>query len=344
MTIKKFDQIDSLRFFAVFAVVCAHWRWYGNTIMDIGPIAARGVDLFFVISGFLITLGLIRAKEKDQSQGTSLYKFYIRRFLRIFPIYYLTIFIVYIFWHKQMADYVWWFLLYISNFHSIKTQSWGVGGQFWSLAVEEQFDLVWPFLILFVPNNRLLMVIISSIFLSLAAKVYWALNAFPFWTPYMHPIGSLDALALGALLAYFFYFHSDLLRKWLFSPLFIFAVITQLCIVICFSYSQLYYPIFNVGIRTSFGIFCFWLIGRATFGFTGAIGYVLDERPLQYIGKISYGIYLFHDFVPGMLMGLKYPEDDNLRFLMNAIVTVGLASISWYFFESRILKLKERFE
>jgi peptidoglycan/LPS O-acetylase OafA/YrhL len=87
-----------------------------------------------------------------------------------------------------------------------------------------------------------------------------------------------------------------------------------------------------------------WLIGRATFGFTGILGYILNAGPLQYIGKISYAIYLFHDFVPGMLLGLKYPENPNLRFVMYAAVTLGLASLSWHFFESKILKLKDRFE
>ena len=102
MRIRKFEQIDGLRFIAVFSVLCAHWNFFANHFFNQISFASRGVDLFFVISGFLITLGLIRSKEKEQTIGTSLYKFYIRRFLRIFPVYYLTVFILVLVWHDRM--------------------------------------------------------------------------------------------------------------------------------------------------------------------------------------------------------------------------------------------------
>jgi len=344
MGTKKFGQIDSLRFFAIFAVICSHWYWSAHDLMDFGSVAPRGVDLFFVISGFLITLGLIAAKEKPQTKGQSLYKFYIRRFLRIFPIYYLTVFIIWIFWHKQMAGSIGWYLLYLVNFHSIKIQDWGIAGQFWSLSVEEQFYLVWPFVILFVPNKRLSLVIILSVILSLVMKTYWVMIGLSFWTVYMHPLGSLDALALGGLLACLYHFHQDQLKKALYNPLFIFLVIAQLMIMLIISRIPFCFHFYTIGIRTSFGLFSMWLIGRSTFGFTGIMGYVLDSRSLRYIGKISYAIYLFHDFVPGMLLGLKYPENPDLRFVMYVAVTIGLASLSWYLFESPILKLKDGFE
>ena len=137
MDVKKFEQIDGLRFFAVFAVICAHWHSSQTPFFESITAASRGVDLFFVISGFLITLGLIRSKDKAQSTGTSLYKFYARRFLRIFPIYYLTIFILLIVYYSQMSGVIWWYLLYLCNFHSIRIQDWGIAGHCWSLSVEE---------------------------------------------------------------------------------------------------------------------------------------------------------------------------------------------------------------
>jgi len=340
----RFGQIDSLRFFAITTVLSAHWMWSGSQLIDWTLWGVRSLDLFFVISGFLITLGLIGAKEKPQTRERSLSKFYIRRFLRIFPIYYLTVFILWIFWHKQMAGSIGWYLLYLVNFHCIKMQDWGVAGLFWSLSVEEQFYLVWPFIILFIPTRRLPIVMVSCVVLSLVAKTYWSIMAVPFWTPYMHPLGSLDALAMGGLLAYIYHFHEDRLKKILFNPIVIFLVILQTAILINVRHIPGYTEIFTVGIRASFGLFSMWLIGRATFGFTGILGYILNAGPLQYIGKISYAIYLFHDFVPGMLLGLKYPENPNLRFVMYAAVTLGLASLSWHFFESKILKLKDRFE
>jgi peptidoglycan/LPS O-acetylase OafA/YrhL len=297
-----------------------------------------------VISGFLITLGLLRSRDKAQTLGTSLYKFYIRRFLRIFPIYYLTVFVLLFFYYDQMHSIIWWYLLYIRNFYSIRIQDWGVAGHFWSLSVEEQFYMVWPFIILFIPRRGLLSAILFSVLLSLAAKAYWWVNAYPFWYAYMHPLGALDTLALGALLAYLYVFHLDWLRRILYDPYIAFLVTAQMLICMALMHSVRWDFIHHIGIRTSFGFFSMWLIGRAAFGFKGIIGYILTLRPLRYIGKISYAIYLFHIFVPGILFALKYPHNENLRFLLYGLVTVGLASVSWYAFENPILKLKNRFE
>jgi peptidoglycan/LPS O-acetylase OafA/YrhL len=344
MDVKKFDQIDGLRFFAVFGVVCGHWHWSHTEFCESITSASRGVDLFFVISGFLITLGLIRSKDKAQSTGQSLYKFYMRRFLRIFPIYYLTVFILLFFYWNEMHSTIWWYLLYLRNFYSIKIQDWGIAGHFWSLSVEEQFYMVWPFVILFTPKKRMLAVIIASVLLSLATKTYWFFTHAPFWYAYMHPLGALDTLALGALLAYLYTFHQDWLRRVLYDIRFTVLIIVQMVICMKLINVQQFSFIHHIGIRTSFGIFSMWLIGRAAFGFSGVPGFILSSPPLRYVGKISYAIYLFHIFIPGMLLGLAYPHNEDLRFLMYSAVTIGAASLSWYLFESPILKLKSRFE
>ncbi len=344
MLAMKFDQIDGLRFFAVFAVLCVHWHWYGSYLCDLTTLGSRGVDLFFAISGFLITLGLIRSKESGKNTGDNLYKFYIRRFLRIFPVYYLTVFILFIVWHDRMASTIWWYVLYLANFFSIKTQDWGVAGHFWSLSVEEQFYFVWPFIILFIPNKRLPIIIISSILLSLSVKSYWVFNSFPFWYIYMHPLAALDILALGGLLAYLYHFHPNNLKKLIYQPIVAIIIIFQVALVIYIRKVSALSFIHDICIRTSFGIFSIWLIGRAVFGFSGAIGYILENSVLRYIGKISYAIYLFHPFVPKLLYWVSLPANENIRFAIYFIITVTLASLSWYLFERPILQFKERFE
>jgi peptidoglycan/LPS O-acetylase OafA/YrhL len=344
MDIRKFAQIDGLRFIAVFGVMCAHWHWFGSDLCELITSGSRGVDLFFVISGFLITLGLIKSKGKAQARQTTLYKFYIRRFLRIFPIYYLTVFILLYFYYDQMAGPIGWYLLYLYNFHCIKVQEWGIAGHLWSLSVEEQFYLVWPFIILFVPLGRLYWVMILSVLLSIGMKVYWHANNYPFWYWYMHPLGALDTLALGGLLAYLYLYYNELLKKLLYNPIIIAFLIIQVIIVMSVRKDPQYGFIHDIGIRTSFGLFSMWLVGRASFGFTGIVGYMLDARPLKYIGQISYSVYLFHVFIPGIMIGFKYPENENLRFIMYFAVTIGLSSLSWYHIERPILKFKERFE
>ena len=344
MEVKKFEQLDGLRFFAVFLVVCVHWSWSGQQFMNKFNSGSRGVDLFFVISGFLITLGLIKSKGKAQTTGNSLYKFYARRFLRIFPVYYLFLFVLYFFDRAKVEGDMRWYLLYLSNFHSIKTQSWGGLGHLWSLAVEEQFYLVWPFIILFTPRKYLVWVISSAIALSVAAKIVWRMQGDEFWSPYMHPLGPLDTLAIGALLSYFYYFYEDKLRAALYNPYITAAVFLEVSL---FLYSQFtpFNFLYHVGGRTFYGIFCAWLIGRAVFSFGGLMGAILSYKPIRYIGTISYAVYLFHPLVPDLVWHfIELPLTDNAKFIIHGAATIALASLSWYAFESQILKLKSRFE
>jgi len=243
-----------------------------------------------------------------------------------------------------MLPVIGWYLLYLCNFHIIKMQDWGIAGHFWSLSVEEQFYLVWPFIILLVPNKRLPLVMAMSIGISIAAKSYWYATPTDFWSAYVNPLAALDVLAFGALLSYLYYFHNEWLKKILYNPFT--GAIVALQVMVCIYCDGVLHSKFAhiIAIRPSFGLFSIWLIGRAAFGFRGITGYILNSRALRYIGKISYAIYLFHPFVPGILEKVKYPQEENLRFIMYAVVAMGAASISWYLFESRILKFKERFE
>ena len=344
MQFKKFEQIDSLRFFAVLPVLISHWNLFKISQSTQFLLASNGVNLFFCISGFLITLGLIKAKEKEQNVQTLLWKFYIRRFLRIFPIYYLLLLILWLFNHQKVAEGILWYLSYSTNFYCIKIQGWGGLPHLWSLAIEEQFYLIWPFGILFTPRRFIPFIVGIIIIISLAFKTYWVYTADSFWTFYMNPIAVLDILGLGALLSFYYHFRNEELRAILNNKIFTFIILIQFLMVLYFRYDKNYNSIYEVISRFSFGLFCAWLIGRAVFGFTGIVGYILSLRPLKYIGKISYGVYLIHILIPGMLMGLKYPKDPFSRFCLYSILAIAICSISWYLFEIRILKLKDKFE
>ena len=344
MQFKKFEQIDSLRFFAVLPVLISHWGLFDISKSLQFLLASNGVNLFFSISGFLITLGLIKAREKEQNVQTSLWRFYIRRFLRIFPIYYLLLLILWLFNHQKVAEGILWYLSYSTNFYCIKIQGWGGLPHLWSLAIEEQFYLIWPFVILFTPRRFIPLIIGLIIFISLAFKTYWIYSGYSFWTFYMNPIAVLDVLGLGALLSYYYHCKSEQLRTILNSKIFTLIIMIQLIAVLYFRYDEKCNYLYQIINRFSLGLFCTWLIGRAVFGFTGIVGYILSIRPLKYIGKISYGIYLLHILIPGMFMGLKYPTNHILRFFIYFIVTIAISSLSWFFFESRILKFKDKFE
>ena len=162
-----FPQLDALRAIAVFFVLLEHWV-PGTYWFKIFPYGMAGVTLFFVLSGFLITRILLRSRIKseslNQSKLHSLKQFYIRRTLRIFPIYYITIFILLIFNINNIRQIFFWFLTYTSNIYFYLIQNWaGSLSHLWTLAVEEQFYIIWPFIILFIPKRFLFRTIILII-------------------------------------------------------------------------------------------------------------------------------------------------------------------------------------
>jgi peptidoglycan/LPS O-acetylase OafA/YrhL len=345
MHIKKIEQLDALRFFAVLAVLITHWNILDSYNKASFLFGANGVNLFFALSGFLITLILINTKEQvDFSLGKSLRNFYIRRTLRIFPIYYLMLIALWFFNHIKVADGMPWYLCYLTNFYCIKIQNWGGLSHLWSLSLEEQFYLVWPIVILLIPSKKLWIPILLIIIISICAKVILRQNGASFWILYMSPISVLDILGLGSLLAYFYYFHIDKLTKLLHNTPIAVIVFVQFIICIYVLYTSHFdYTYLLLG-RFSFGLVSIWIIGRSALGFTGLVGKLLLLKPIKYAGKISYGIYLFHILVPGMLMGIKSPSNVFVRFVIYFIVTIAISSFSWFFFERRILRLKEKFE
>jgi peptidoglycan/LPS O-acetylase OafA/YrhL len=147
-------QLDSIRAIAVFFVIIWHWIPRNSLIenLHIGPF---GVNIFFVLSGFLITRILLFNRSRAEASATSKTKvlkhFYSRRMLRIFPVYYLTILFAIVLNHwlslGVTTNEIVSNLTYTSNFFIYGTKAWPLSSlHFWSLAVEEQFYLAWPFI------------------------------------------------------------------------------------------------------------------------------------------------------------------------------------------------------
>ena len=148
-------QLDSLRAFAVLAVVVHHSPLVAFVPI---PFGAIGVRLFFVLSGFLITGILLRCRDDrpDGSPGDrwfSLRQFYIRRFLRIFPLYYFVVTCAVILNYGCARSLLPWLLTYTLNVQLAISGEWNEFSHFWSLAVEEHFYLAWPWVVLFVPRR-----------------------------------------------------------------------------------------------------------------------------------------------------------------------------------------------
>ncbi|MHA4742127.1 acyltransferase family protein [Dyadobacter sp. MSC1_007] len=366
-------QLDGVRFIAVGLVLLDHLFVEINVI----PFGALGVTIFFVLSGFLISRILLKSKEK--TQGTPggfkkyLRKFLIRRTIRIFPVYYLIIALLYIFDVPPVREKLAWLALYGTNIYMAIHKTWmGSVDHLWSLAVEEQVYLFFPFLIFFIPKNKLIPVLgIMGIFSVLLRFYIFYTGSVPGtdhvtmsqWTvAYVSTPACFDSFALGGLMAWVQLYKKELFVKWFSKP---WPVILGLIgwILIQFwakSYDERFNMPFVVLDRTVSSIFGFLLIGRAVMGFKGIMAWFLENPAVIYLGKISYGLYLYHNFVynhfhsgpmhPTVRLFRKiYQYAPTLKgsiafeALVVVTLTILVASVSWHFFEKPINALKDKY-
>ena len=152
-------QLDGIRFLAVALVLFDHWTAEKLPPALTLPLGSLGVTIFFVLSGFLISRILLAGKDKLPHPKTNylggyLKTFYIRRTLRIFPIYYLTLFILYLLNEPPVRRTIGWLSLYASNIYIARYATWmGTVDHLWSLAVEEQVYLFMPMLLFLIPRS-----------------------------------------------------------------------------------------------------------------------------------------------------------------------------------------------
>jgi peptidoglycan/LPS O-acetylase OafA/YrhL len=344
-------QLDALRAIAVLGVLVYHFLpqdFILNSRFQWGPL---GVKFFFVLSGFLITRILLRCKDlvevENQSVLFTLKSFFARRILRLAPAYYLYLLVITILASNSIKDSLLWHLTYTSNFYFSKHGWVDYTSHFWSLSVEEQFYVFWALLIILLPRRYLLVAIISTIFIApLFRSIFVGLGLTNGISESILTFACFDSLGLGALLAFFSYYRSRHTKAftsvcfWIGLPLFI----ALNFIVPIYSRKSIILG------STAASMFFVWLINRAAQGFKGLPGDILSFQPLVYLGKISYGIYLYHLLSSEILYrlftysGLAYPKSVWLEFVLQTLLTVITASLSWHFFESPINALKKNFD
>jgi peptidoglycan/LPS O-acetylase OafA/YrhL len=339
-------QLGSLRALAVFGVLYSHW--FDNHVV---PWGIMGVRLFFVLSGFLITGILLKGRELPVSAGGSarrlfLWNFYGRRFLRIFTLYYAVLILAACINPAHRRD-MWWFFTYTENILFAWEGEAREMPHFWSLAVEEQFYLVWPWLILFTPRRLLLPLILFAVFLgplSRAVTVY-GFGAGRFVAT-CQPLGCCDTLGSGALLAFSFLEWKQTgrrLRGALWGGLLCGGVSLLVLLV-----SPLSSEADVVGGDLAMAGFLFGIVGFAATGVGGWAGSVLNWIVLRTIGKISYGIYVIHMFAPGQvakvysMLGLAPTGEGFL--LASFAFTLVASFVSWHLLEAPIVRLKHYFK
>ncbi|MEZ6185371.1 MAG: acyltransferase [Planctomycetota bacterium] len=333
-------QLDGLRALAVGAVLITHFLPETELArrVDWGVL---GVRLFFVLSGFLITRILLDARsQRDQgalSLGQALRTFYLRRVLRIFPIYYLTVAVMSLASPTIRAQ-AWVFLLYLQNLLFAWEGSYGVAPHFWTLAVEEQFYLLWPAAVLLLPRRALVGCVLALI----AAAPAWRLGVLLLGgaevTARVFTLGCTDTLGLGALLAL------AGAGRWL-RPLGVAGALALIPLLLCHAL-RWGDPAWIVLGDLALGAVGVAWVARLVRGGTGLDQRLLASRPLVYLGRISYGIYVYHFFVPRQLARVFAKLDWSVGPLtlaaLSAVASIALASASWVLLERPLARLKRR--
>lgn len=334
-----------MRFYAVFSVILLHL--YPHTERGVKFFSTfhgfiPGVPLFFCISGFLITLILI--DPRYVSRRKLIKSFYIRRFLRIFPIYYLTVLtlaILNINGYRQWALYD---VFYLSNIiQGLNGDfSGSVAPHFWSLAVEEQFYLIWPGLVLLLRSVWYKILISAAIFGFGTGMMLLGEDKFLI----SKTVGCLTYLGSGAFLAVLWLNKSSWLKSlidffWIPGLVLLLMVVFEAFDIIVWSHNvrflagAIMIPLVTAKFAKGFE---FWLIKR------------LVENPvILYLGKISYGLYVYHLLMlfPAVaikkITGWHFLENLFAMMILKMILAIVVSIISWEFFEKKINKLKNRF-
>jgi len=343
-------QLDGLRALAVLFVCWHHWtprryhlgfNWGG-----------AGVDLFFVLSGFLITGILLGCRAHleagRQSVAFTARRFYARRFLRIFPLYYAVLALASV---ALTLDPALLLSLWTYTFNLVGAWRGALSGSlvshFWSLAVEEQFYLVWPWVILLAPRRALLPLVAGTILIGPLSRWILFERGAPFDAMRMVTTSCLDLLAGGALVALLAERAGP--ARLLASPTgralgivgaLLFAWGTAIQVRIGPEDSVSAWQVFLVYTRWPFYA---WLVLAAAKGMGGIAGRLLTLRPLLFVGRVSYGVYVFHAFALLLdRVGLA-ALPPLARCAVYLPFTLAVAWLSWTFFEAPINALKDRF-
>ena len=338
--------LNGLRAIAALSVLWGHtfqpdfgnWGVEGYSL----PVVADGVTLFFVLSGFLITYLLMN--EQDQDKKVNIPKFYMRRVLRIWPIYFLYMAVALIATSTWRDSNLWYYCFFMANIPFIVYAGIVPIVHYWSIGVEEQFYLFWPWMVKYTRGNnkRLLTVAFVVCVIWLTCKwgiylVYGTTTAYRFFA-----VTRFDCMMLGAMGAVLYFegnrwclrvvrnrflglvcflllLVSQLWAQYVPAPLRpqIIAVLAFVCIL-----NQMEHPVIN-----------------------------LENKICDFVGKISYGIYVIHPLLVIILSGwyreanIQLPRTVSVILIYSLVtaVTIVVAWLSYRFYETPFLKLKNKF-
>jgi peptidoglycan/LPS O-acetylase OafA/YrhL len=380
--LRYFEHLDTLRFIAFFSVFSLHvvfmnsyfngsdwYQWISSSLIRNGDL---GVNFFFVLSGFLITNILLR--EQAESGKIHIPSFYARRFLRIWPLYFVVVLIGFVLLPALLntnpeaapfapefmnvpSNRIGWYLSFLANFdityHSYPSPVLAV---LWSVSVEEQFYIFWPLLLVLVPRKLLmpaLLVVLAG------AATFRYMNWENAAIIRFHTLSCFSDISMGALLAYGL-FHSEKLRLFFANmprQTIVFPYVAALILIIIreTTYGPLFYPIAG------------WVVALEPALFSAFFAFVIAEQHyskdsfvkfgtfklLSSWGKLSYGMYCLHLVAIWLVIftfkSLNWQPDPQspwvflIQIILSFALTLGLASLSYRYFEMPFNKFREKF-
>jgi len=328
-------QLDGLRALAVASVLVFHW------FKPPFALGQWGVTLFFVLSGYLITRNIAALKASGVPVATAARIFFVRRTLRLFPAYYLVVLLGALLYDDIRRDWA-WYAAYLSNVLMEIRPHFSALKASWSLSVEEQFYIVWFFVMMYVPAKRLPWIMGVAFVAEPLARCTWLApeySMFRTWTLW----ANCDGLVLGALLSRLDAGGREFPLSGVAAALMALSLTTLAALVS--PQSPGYSPIASVLVST----LCAWIVWRARQGLGGISGRLLSHGAVVYVGRISYGVYLYHVIVPGLsdAMGIqRLPlvwrlfEAGSLHgFIVHCAIVIALAGLSFRYFEMPLRNL-----
>lgn len=315
-------------------------------------LARLGVVLFFVLSGFIITYRL--CMEQQHRGGYSIPRFYIRRILRIWPVYFLVVILALgpladlsIFQppgydaaglRSELAGKVALYVLMLPSLVPLLTGLVPTLAHLWSIGTEEQFYLVWPWLLRWSKRRMWVPMVLTIIVYILVEEVLRSDAGtghplkpvlFTFWYHFR-----IDHLALGGLMALVLVRGGPLVR-WLGHPV---SLAGALLLVVLLIRGTIVPPVDAE--RTLATLFGLVILSAASGGIP-----VLEVRWLRYLGRVSYGIYMYHVLIAVAVVNWLHPYTSSPIVLLVAVVisVIAVAALSYHTFETYFLRLKQRY-
>jgi peptidoglycan/LPS O-acetylase OafA/YrhL len=351
-----YPTLDGLRGLAILLVVFYHNFGFINYFF----FGWLGVDLFFVLSGYLITSILLN----DLGSKNYLRNFYMRRVLRIFPLYYLCLIIFLIIVPavnikldvKYYTDNQVWLWAYFQNWLYILKPNAAINTlhHFWSLAVEEQFYLIWPLTILIVKKPRQLIALLCTVLVSVIALRYivWIYKIENLAYFNLFTFSRIDGICIGSILALIMKTNRGFIEKYTTA-----IVLTLAGVNFLFYFfnkdNNFTFPYLAIAGYTTFAVMLALLIYESIKGTNKPVELLFNNPIMKFFGKYSYGLYVYHWPIYLLLNDFLLSKiTDNISFIpprivasmISTSVAVALSVISYRYFESYFIKRKKAFE